>query len=233
MLIFLLTYVSTFSGQLYFRKSYFFTLLHSNYFDTTTTFSEQLFLQSSYYFWGAPFFKTFTSLQQLFFQNRNLLGAKLLPNSLFLRTGRSLGQFFFARATSMVAYLFRINIFTEELLIRRRDFCPASTYFRRVTLWKKQYPTLLTFLGASFLEWLTFQKTLLSIASTLQKSYFFNKYFFRRDTISQIRFLSVATLIYQLVFNWAGYQSRSVKMSKIFLRNLSLLKSHYRQSLLY
>ena len=33
-----LAYVATFSGQLYFRRSYFFTLLQSNYFYTAVIF---------------------------------------------------------------------------------------------------------------------------------------------------------------------------------------------------
>ena len=43
-----LAYVATFSGQLYFGRSYFFTLFQSNYFDTTVTFSGQLFLFSPF-----------------------------------------------------------------------------------------------------------------------------------------------------------------------------------------
>ena len=46
----LFAYITTFSGQLYFGKSYFFTLFQSNYFDTTVTFSKHLFLQNSYFF---------------------------------------------------------------------------------------------------------------------------------------------------------------------------------------
>ena len=42
--------VATFSGQLYFWRSYFFTLFQSDYFDTAGTFSEQLFFQSSCFF---------------------------------------------------------------------------------------------------------------------------------------------------------------------------------------
>ena len=42
--------VATFSGQLYFWRSYFFTLFQSDYFDTAVTFSEQLFFQSSCFF---------------------------------------------------------------------------------------------------------------------------------------------------------------------------------------
>ena len=45
-----LAHVATFSGQLYFGRSYFFKLFQSNYFDTTVTFTGQLFLQNSYFF---------------------------------------------------------------------------------------------------------------------------------------------------------------------------------------
>ena len=50
MAISLLAYVATFSGQLYFRRNYFFTLFQSNYFDTTVIFSEQLALQRCHFF---------------------------------------------------------------------------------------------------------------------------------------------------------------------------------------
>ena len=46
----LIACVATFSGQLCFWRSYFFTLFQSDYFDTTVTFSEQLFFQSSCFF---------------------------------------------------------------------------------------------------------------------------------------------------------------------------------------
>ena len=56
----LLAYVATFSGQLYFGRSYFFTLFQSNYFDTIVTFSGQLFLQYSCCFVLFHFFRTVT-----------------------------------------------------------------------------------------------------------------------------------------------------------------------------
>ena len=55
MAIFLLPYIATFSGQLYFRRNYFLTLLKIDYYDTIVIFfganssSRQLLLQ------GAPF----------------------------------------------------------------------------------------------------------------------------------------------------------------------------------
>ena len=80
-------------GQFYLRKSYFFTLFQSNLFQSITTviFSEQLFLQSSWFFWGAPFFRKFTSSQHcFFFQNSYFFRAKLLPRNHTLRIGNSL-----------------------------------------------------------------------------------------------------------------------------------------------
>ena len=77
--------------QLYFWKSYFFTVLESNFFQNITraTFSEQLFLQSRCLFLGAPFSKLSLFLA-FFFQNIYLFRAKLLPRNQALRTGNSL-----------------------------------------------------------------------------------------------------------------------------------------------
>ena len=86
----LLAYVATFSGQRYVWRSYLFTLLQSNYFNTTVTFSEQLFLQSWYFFSGASqelllrsshFFKIATFSEQTSTEQR------LLENRYFFRAG--------------------------------------------------------------------------------------------------------------------------------------------------
>ena len=83
-------YDATFSGQLYFGKSYLFTLFESNYFDTPVTFSGQLFLHN-----GHSFFRTVTFSQELFFQNSSFFGVKLVQSSHFLRIGSSLRQLIF------------------------------------------------------------------------------------------------------------------------------------------
>ena len=73
-----LAYLATFSEQLYFGKSYFFTLFQSNYSDTTVTFSEQLFLQNSCFF---VLFQNSHSFARVFFFRKNFLfGGKLLPS---------------------------------------------------------------------------------------------------------------------------------------------------------
>ena len=95
----LLAYVATFSGQLYFGRSYFFTLFQSNYFDTTVTFSGQLFLQNScffplfqnsHFFAGAIFSEQLlcrseTSTEQALFENKKFFMAVTFRNSYFIR----------------------------------------------------------------------------------------------------------------------------------------------------
>ena len=129
MAIFLLAYVATLSGQLYYWKSYFFTLFQSHYFDTTVTFLEQLFLQGSCFFWGASFSeKPLICSSYFFFQNNYFFRVKLLSSSHFLRMGNSLGSLFFGTATFLAKDLFTIKISIEELLFRSGYFCTESIF---------------------------------------------------------------------------------------------------------
>ena len=89
----------TFSGQLCFGRSYFFTLFQSNYFDITVTFSGQLFLQNScffplfqnsHFFAGVIFseqllFRSETSTEQALFENKKFFTAVTFRNSYFIR----------------------------------------------------------------------------------------------------------------------------------------------------
>ena len=129
-------YVATFLGQLYFRRSYFFTLLHSNFFGTTVTFLEQLYVQNSRF------------LGELL-QN-NQFSEQM--SSQFLRIRSSLRQLSFGTATFFADQLFRIKISIPELLFRSRYFCTASTFWKSYILKKadfseKQYSALTTFSG--------------------------------------------------------------------------------------
>ena len=108
-----LAYVGNFSGKLYFRRSNFFTLFQSNYFDTTATFSVQLFLQNSCFFCLS---RTVTFSQGLFFQNSFFFGVKLLQSSHFLRIGSFLRQLLFETVIIFLEELFRIKISKRELL---------------------------------------------------------------------------------------------------------------------
>ena len=83
------------------------------------------------------------------------------------------------------------------------------------------------FSRATFLELLLFQKTLPCIAATFSEKLLSHKiYFSRRVIISELSFVSTATLtIYQLVIKWAQYQLRTLKLWEFFLVHLLLLKT--------
>ena len=184
MTISLLPYVATFLEQFYFWRSYFFTLFQSNYFDTALTFSEQLFLQSSC-FRSTYFFYFFR--------------AKLLASSHFLRIESSSGQLLFGTATFLAEELLRIKISTAELLFPSRYFCTASTFSEKLHFGKKHFRKAIFrityfFWRATFLERLLFQKILPSMAAQFSQEPLFTTYFFRRVTISQLCFASIATL---------------------------------------
>ena len=148
-------YVATFSGQLSFRRSYFFK---------TVTFSEHLlFLTSS-------FFRTVNSLRQLFFQSSHFFRGK----KHHLKTGSSLvAKVLFGRAAFLAKELFRMKTSTE--LIRNRYFCKPSTISEELHFGKEQIfqksniPDYPFFLESYFLERLLFQKTLSSMAATFSE----------------------------------------------------------------
>ena len=97
----LLAYVATFSGQLYFGRSYFFTLFQSNYFDTTVTVSGQLFLASSccfLLFQNSHFFGTAISSEQLLFSPFS--EQSLFRRSYFFRIASFSERKFYRTATS-------------------------------------------------------------------------------------------------------------------------------------
>ena len=157
----LLAYVATFSGQVYICRSYFVTLIQSNYFDKTFTISsEQLpFLRSS-------FFRTITYSQQLFCQNSYFFRAKLLPSSHFLKIGSFFEQLLFRTATFLEEELFRIRIYTEGLLFRSSYFC---THFGKSQLFRKAiFPITYFFLESYLFRVATFSKD-----ATFYSSYLF------------------------------------------------------------
>ena len=116
--------VATFSEQLYFGRSYFFTLFQSIYFDTTVAFSGQLFLQNSCFF---PFFRTVNFSQELFFQNSFFFGANLLQSRHFLRISV---KKFFTEITFRNSYFIWRNCSGERYLKKQLIF--QSRYFYTV-----------------------------------------------------------------------------------------------------
>ena len=140
----------SFSGQLYFRKSYFFTLFQSNYFDTTVTFSEQLFLQNSCFFLLSQNSHFFAGV---IFQNSFFFGPKLLQRSHFLRIGSSLRKLLFETAI-FSEELIRIKISEKRNTVLKQILLHSINLFRKKNwFWKKtdfsekQYFALSTFSG--------------------------------------------------------------------------------------
>ena len=173
--------VTTSTQQILYRSSFFFR--------ASTSFSEQPLLSSNH-----------------FFQNNYFFRVELLSSSHSLRIGSSFRQVLFGTATFLGVEMFRIKISTEELLFRNQVLLHSINFFQRVAFWKKanfsekQYSTLSTFSGElSFQSGYFFKKRYLLFQLPSQKSYFFTTHFFRRVTVSQLPFLSTATVpIYQL-----------------------------------
>ena len=80
----------------------------------------------------------------------------------------------------MQCQLFQKSYILEKANFSEKQFSAVYTYF----FWK-----------ATFLERLLFQKTLPSIAAAFLEELVFITYFFRIVTISQLQFLSTATLL--------------------------------------
>ena len=174
-----------------FQNNFILVEATSSLFFRVTTSTQQLLFWGSYFFRTAAvfsFFRTVTFSQELFFQNSFFFGAKILQNSHFLRIGGSLQQLLFGTAI-FSEELFRIKISKKELLFQSRYFCTASTFSEKL-----HFRITYFFWRAVFLEQLFSQKTPLPQQLRFEKSYFFTTYFFRRVTISQLRFVSTDTL---------------------------------------
>ena len=127
-----LAYVATFSGQLYFRRSYF-TLFQSNYFDTTVTFSGQLFLQNSFFF--ALFYEQLLFRRSYFFRIASFLERNFYRAGFFWEFEVLYGSYF-SEQLFYPEELFRIKISKEELIFQSRYFCTVSTFSEKIDFWK-------------------------------------------------------------------------------------------------
>ena len=111
----LLAYVTTFSRQFYFGRSYFFSHFQSNYFDTTVTFSGQLFFQNNWcflLFQNSDFFAGIIFSDWLLFQSENSTEQTLLENRKFFTEVNFRNSSFFSED------MFRIKISKKELLFK-------------------------------------------------------------------------------------------------------------------
>ena len=175
MVISLLEYVENFSGQIYFWRNYFFTLLQSNYFDTTVTFFEHFFVRAAAFFEELPFpeqspLHSGHFSEWLLFQNKTSIEQSLLERSQFLRTGTFWSTDILGGETAQNKDISRRGTFSTQVLSRSINF------FRRVTLrkliFRNSIPEQLLFRVVTFLKDLTVHSS----------------YFFRRATFSQHTF---------------------------------------------
>ena len=190
MAIFLLAYVATFSGQLCFRRRYFFT---------TVTFSEHLL------FFGELLFQNSQFLLGVIFSEQPLFEREPSTDQHHLRIGSSLGQFLFGTAALLAMELLRMKISTE-LLLSKQVLLHTISYFRRATFWKranfseKQYSALPIFSGQLLFRAATFLKDVV----------FYGSCFFRRVTflphtfLEELKFHSCASFP-QLHFLFISY----------------------------
>ena len=137
-------YVATFSGQLYFRRRYFFILLQSNYFDTTVTFRSSHFFRSSTFFdellfQNSHFFAAVIFSEQLLFQsetpteplleNRKFFRVVTFWNS-YLSGGGIQKRYFFEAGTQHQMFQ---SEFSRKAISRIIHFFLESYLFRHAT----------------------------------------------------------------------------------------------------
>ena len=168
----------------------------SHFVSVTTSTTQQLHFRSSCFFRKAAFFFIFRTVnfsQQLFYQNSFFFRAKVLQSSHFLRIRSFSWQLLFrkaifSRGTVKAGTSSQYQPFQESLILEKANFS------------EKQYSTLPTFSGElPFQSRHFFKIRYLLQQLSFQKSYFFAKYFFRRLTISQLRYFP------QLHFSFVRY----------------------------
>ena len=158
----LLAYIATFLGQLYFGRSYFFTLFQSNYFDTTTfgaaISSEQLLF--------SPFSEQSLFCRSYFFRIASFPGRK------------------FSGGGSLQQLLFGTAIFSEELFFQ--VLLHSINLFRKAILWKKLIFQKINFrIFVLFLESCFFRATTFSKDATFYSSCLFRRATFLQHTFSE------------------------------------------------
>ena len=152
MLISLLAYIVTFSGQLYFRRSYF---LHSEHFLRTAAssehncyFLEQLFLQNGYFFWAATFLEKSFLHRNYFLRiatsQATFSKQLLLHNNDFYQTAA-----FSANALPQKRYVIKTATFWKKLFFKKDNI---SHYLFSRYIFKTYFSIAATFFTIRFSE---------------------------------------------------------------------------------
>ena len=156
--------------QLYFSRSYFFTLLQYNYFDMAATFWEQLSLQSSCFLRGAPFSKKSFSCSIYFFRILIFLSETstkqpLIENRKCFREVSSRNSYFFGARITYSKVIYRRALLFKQVLLHSISFYRRVTFSKKLTFQKRSILNYLLFLKSYLFRVATFQQTLPSIAA--------------------------------------------------------------------
>ena len=155
----------------------------------------------------SSFFRTFISSLQLFSQISYFFETKLLraPNSWKWQIFRAVSfrnTYLFGGENVQSKDIQKRATFSKQVATSAQHQIFQKSYLlETANFTEKQYSTLPIFCGElPFQSGYFFKKAYFPQQLPFEKSYSFITYFFKRDTISQLRFLSTATLdIYQLI----------------------------------
>ena len=199
MVISLLTYLATFSGQLYFWRSNFFKLYQSKCFDTTVTLSEELFLPCNCFFEELCFQKIHSLASVFFripiFRSDTSSQQPLLEKRKFFRAVTFWKSYVFGGRIALNKDVYRGTPLLKQVLLHSISFFRRAAPSKKLVFQKRNIPHFLSFQSGHYI-----QRYYLLQQLPFPQSYFLTTYFFRGVAISQLRFLSTTTLtIYQLV----------------------------------
>ena len=189
MVISLLAYLATFSGQLYFQRSHFFTLLQSNCFGKTVALSEQLFPQRSCFFEElrfreSPFFAAVIFTEFLIFRNETSAEQPLLENRKFFRAVPFRNSHFFGGGIAQNKNIYRRAPLSKQALLHIISFFRRATSSKKLIFQKRNITYFLLFPKSyPFQRGHFFKRRYLLQQLPFQKSYFLTTYFFSEELL--------------------------------------------------
>ena len=179
MAISLFAYVSSFSEQLCLRRSYFFTLHQSNYFDTTATFSEQLFLQRICFFLLVPVSEQLILRNSYFFRiatfsQRNSNKKPPIVKRKFIRVVTVQNSCFFGEGIVQNKDIYRRAAFSKHVFLHSINYFRRATFWKKVNFYKKQYSVLSTFLEGYLQSGYFFKRIIFYSSYLFKRAIFYN-----------------------------------------------------------
>ena len=180
MAISLLAYVTTFSGQLYFRRSSFL-----DFFRVTTS-TQHLLYRSTYFvqifeellFQHSHFFAAIIFLEQLLFQSDTSTEQLPLEKRNFFREVTFRNSYLFGRGIVQNKDIYRSVTFLKQVPLHSINFYKRAIFWKKRIFQKSNIPHYPLFLESYLFRVATFSKYVI----------FCSSYLFRRATFSQHNF---------------------------------------------